>query len=90
MKFGKNQIVFLLSSILTASLYASKVITYEEFGAIGDGKTDDQAAIIAAHNAANTRGLKVQVNGSGSVKTQSLKPGTSYNIGDKIEITLKE
>jgi hypothetical protein len=77
MKFGKNQIVFLLSSILTASLYASKVITYEEFGAIGDGKTDDQAAIIAAHNAANTRGLKVQVNGN---KTYYIGEGTKTAV----------
>ncbi len=50
---------------------------------IGYGLRD---AVYRLENA----GLKVQVNGSGSVKTQSLKPGTSYNIGDKIEITLKE
>ena len=25
------------------------VVTYEAFGAVGDGKADDQAAIVAAH-----------------------------------------
>ena len=35
-------------------------VTYEEFGAVGDGKTDDQEAIVAAHKAANERGLPVR------------------------------
>lgn len=37
-----------------------KFITYEEFGAVGDGKHDDQNAIIAAHDAANKMGLPVK------------------------------
>ena len=36
------------------------VVTYEEFGAVGDGKTDDQMAIVAAHEAANAKGLPVR------------------------------
>ena len=36
------------------------VVTYEEFGAVGDGKADDQKAIIAAHAAANKRGVPVR------------------------------
>ena len=36
-----------------------KVIRYEDFGAVGDGITDDSAAIRAAHNAANEAGLPV-------------------------------
>ena len=35
------------------------VIRYEDFGAVGDGVTDDSAAIRAAHNAANEKGLPV-------------------------------
>ena len=39
---------------------AADVITYEEFGAVGDGKADDMAAIVAAHAAANEKGLPVK------------------------------
>lgn len=35
-------------------------VTYEDYGAVGDGKHDDQAAIIAAHAAANKAGLPVR------------------------------
>ncbi|MBQ2123277.1 MAG: transpeptidase family protein [Bacteroidaceae bacterium] len=35
-------------------------------------------------------GLKVSINGSGSVKHQSLKPGSTFNDGALIELTLKE
>lgn len=34
-------------------------ITYEDYGAIGDGVADDSEAIRAAHNAANEKGLPV-------------------------------
>jgi hypothetical protein len=45
-------------------------ITYEAHGAAGDGVTDDFDAIIAAHAAANERGLSVRAN-----------PGATYYIG---------
>ena len=35
------------------------VVTYEDFGAVGDGVTDDSDAIRAAHDAANECGLPV-------------------------------
>ena len=35
------------------------VLRYEDFGAIGDGVTDDSAAIRATHDEANRQGLKV-------------------------------
>jgi hypothetical protein len=38
------------------------VVHYEDFGAKGDGKTDDQAAIAMAHQFANQRGLPVKAN----------------------------
>lgn len=39
-----------------------KYVTYEQFGAKGDGKTDDLPAIVAAHNYANENGLDVRAN----------------------------
>ncbi len=38
------------------------VVHYEDFGAKGDGKTDDHAAIALAHQFANQRGLPVKAN----------------------------
>ena len=38
------------------------VVSYEDFGAVGDGVTDDSEAIRAAHNAANEFGLPVRAN----------------------------
>jgi hypothetical protein len=35
-------------------------VTYEQFGAVGDGLTDDLPAIVAAHAHANTHGLPVR------------------------------
>ena len=37
-------------------------VYYEDFGAKGDGRTDDQAAIVAAHEYANKNGLPVRAN----------------------------
>ena len=39
---------------------AKKFVTYEEFGAVGDGKTDDIDAIVAAHEYANANLLPVK------------------------------
>ena len=49
--------VFVLAAVAVAS---GEVVTYEMFGAVGDGKTDDQKAFVAAHAAANTKGLPVR------------------------------
>ena len=38
----------------------NKFVTYEEFGAVGDGKTNDFPSIYAAHNYANDNGLAVK------------------------------
>ena len=50
----------------------SEFVTYEAFGAVGDGKTDDMAAIAAAHAYANEHGLPVIT-----------KPDATYYIGGK-------
>ena len=46
------------------------VVRYEDYGAVGDGITDDSAAIRAAHEAANGCGLSVEG-----------KAGATYYIG---------
>ena len=71
--------LFLLC-LATMSLTVScgkKYITYEDYGAVGDGVHDDQAAIIAAHEAANQLGLPVRAT-----------DGKTYYIGrgDKVAV----
>ena len=55
-----KKIPLILSCSLAAAAQAAEYVTYEEFGAVGDGKADDQNAIVAAHAAANERGLPVK------------------------------
>ena len=45
-------------------------VTYEAFGAVGDGTADDLPAIVEAHAFANTHGLPVKS-----------KPGATYHLG---------
>lgn len=52
--------VFGTVGLCMSALGAETFVTYEQFGAVGDGKTDDQAAIVAAHRAANGKGLPVR------------------------------
>lgn len=49
-----------------------EIVNYEQFGAKGDGETDDMEAICAAHSYANTHGLPVKT-----------KPDATYYIGSK-------
>ena len=53
-----------------AASSASGPVTYEAFGALGDGKTDDLPAIVAAHAFANPRGLPVHS-----------RPSATYHLG---------
>lgn len=55
-----NRILLLASCALFAFSCAPKYLTYEQFGAKGDGVTDDFSAIIATHAAANEKGLPVR------------------------------
>jgi hypothetical protein len=45
-------------------------VSYEAFGAVGDGVADDLPAIVEAHAFANTHGLPVKT-----------KPGATYHLG---------
>ncbi|MBO4288205.1 MAG: hypothetical protein J5985_08600 [Kiritimatiellae bacterium] len=56
---------------------AQDFVTYEAFGAVGDGKTDDQAAIVAAHKAANGKGLPVR---AADGKTYYIGKGASVAV----------
>lgn len=56
----------------TTYLKASGLVHYSDFGAKGDGKTDDMDAIVATHAFANQQGLKVLAD-----------KGASYYIGGK-------
>ena len=48
----------------------NEFVTYEAFGAVGDGKTDDTAAIVRAHTYANEHNLPIRTN-----------PDATYYIG---------
>ena len=56
---------------LSAAAAPPDYIAYSEYGAVGDGVTDDFDAIIAAHAVANDAGLPVRAD-----------PGAAYYIGD--------
>ncbi len=60
------------------------IVHYEDFGARGDGKTDDTPAIARAHDFANRHGLPVQANGNatyyigGQKKTVTIQTDTDF------------
>lgn len=63
----------------------SDFVTYESFGAVGDGKTDDFEAIVKAHEYANANGLSVFANESaayyigGANKTARIMTNTDWS-----------
>ena len=60
-------------------------VTYEQFGAVGDGETDDFGAIVAAHAYANENGLSVFADEtakyyiSGADRTAVIKTNTDWS-----------
>lgn len=68
----------------------SDYITYEDFGASGDGKTDDFEAIIKTHNYANENGLTVLAKETavyyigGANKTAVIKTDTDWSTAQFI------
>ncbi len=66
--------------VLWVSAAASAgVVRYEDFDAVGDGQTDDHAAIAAAHQFANEQGLPVRA-----------KDGATYYIGGSDAVVVIE
>ena len=68
----------------------SDFVTYEDFGATGDGKTDDFDAIIKTHEYSNANGLKVFANEtatyyiSGADKTAYIMTDTDWSTAEFI------
>lgn len=56
----KGELIINISPKDAKRLQSKGVVRYSDFGAIGDGKTDDIDAIAAAHAFANQYGLKVK------------------------------
>ena len=59
-KGHSNPATAIACAIFAAAPALAEPLTYEMFGAKGDGRTDDRAAIVAAHKAANEKGLPVR------------------------------
>lgn len=63
----------------------SDFVTYEDFGAVGDGKADDFEAIVKTHEYANRNGLSVFANETatyyigGANKTAYIKTNTDWS-----------
>ena len=66
----KTALIIAFSAIVFSIHAKPRFITYEKYGAKGDGVTDDMPAIVAAHAAANKMGLPVRA-----------KAGKTYFIG---------
>lgn len=68
-------LVFPAAGLMAAAgqpVAATRVVTYEAFGAVGDGVADDLPAICKAHAHANEHGLPVRSN-----------PAATYHLGRK-------
>ena len=70
-------LILFVCSVAAVVAVAQDFVTYEEFGAVGDGKTDDHKAIVAAHAAANERGLPVR---AGDGKTYYIGGGAKAAV----------
>lgn len=68
----------LLFTLLACTPQESVYVTYSEFGAAGDGVTDDLGAIIRTHDYANEHGLAVRVD-----------EGARYYLGGKGTATIR-
>lgn len=64
---------FILLSLSVLVSCNRNYVTYEQFGAVGDGSHDDMPAIVAAHDAANAKGLPVKA-----------RNGATYYIGSEL------
>ncbi|MCP4612501.1 MAG: hypothetical protein GY845_27700 [Planctomycetes bacterium] len=69
---GYGRAALVLALQLASNAPSDDIVTYEAFGAVGDGVSDDLPAICKAHEYANAHGL--------SVKT---RPDATYHLGGK-------
>lgn len=68
-----NKTTILALALLATVSCGKGYITYEQYGARGDGRHDDMSAIIAAHEAANAKGLPVKA-----------RSGATYYLGGNL------
>ena len=79
-----------VSSNHTGTFNNQDVVCYEDFGAQGDGKTDDSDAIAKAHAFANQHGLRVEANGKatyyvgGQAHTVDIQTDTDFSTAEFI------
>jgi len=82
-----------LDAFLPFTLDAASSVSYRDFGAAGDGETNDMEAIIAAHTYANRRGLPVRgtdgdvyrivsAGGGALIETDTDWTGCAFRIDD--------
>ena len=71
-RYVRFAILFLILFFSASAIEAEEVVTYEAFGAVGDGVHDDLPAICEAHEYANAQGLPVKSN-----------PDATYHLGTK-------
>lgn len=77
-------LMIVLAAALAISQDAQKVVRYSDFGAKGDGKTDDMDAIVKAHEYANQNNLPVKADDNaeyyigGAAKTAIIKTDTDF------------
>ena len=71
-----------------------KIVFYSEYGAVGDGVTDDHAAILAAHTDSNEKGYEVHADEGKTyyipphvetipIKTSTVWTGAKFIIDDR-------
>ncbi|MBE6658232.1 MAG: hypothetical protein E7604_07295 [Ruminococcaceae bacterium] len=91
--FADKQGAFHMENGFTFTVDTGSAVYYSEFGAVGDGKTDDLSAIIATHEYANKYGIPVKADagavyyiasvGTAIINTDTDWTGASFIIDDK-------
>ena len=96
--YGDSVIKYRFSAGKYPTMNEDGAVLYSDFGAVGDGVTDDLEAIKAAHSYANTFGLKVKATegavyyignivGAVTVKTDTDWTGAKFIIDDTVVST---